>query len=103
MGDDQRRNRVGNLSKTLSKEARWSPRQGKERRCKPRPTLPRRERRRQQPGPTALPLYGWKTAAIPGYTLGSLFRRVRARLVAGALTSGARTSSRRMVLLNETC
>src|SRR5215203_4250032 len=32
MGDDQRRNRVETLRKTLSKEARWSPRQGKERR-----------------------------------------------------------------------
>ena len=36
------------------------------------------------------------TAAVPGSTLDSLFRRVRAQLAAGALTSGVRTSSRRM-------
>src|SRR5215207_6317988 len=87
MGGDQRRNRVGTLSKeskTLGTEASWSPREGKERRCRPRPTLPRRERRRQQPGPTALQLYGWQTAAMLGYTLGNLFRRVHSQLVAGA-------------------
>src|SRR5215210_8936842 len=84
MGGDQRRNRLGTLNKTVSKGASWSPIKRKEQRCEPRPTRPRRERRRRQPGPTALPLYGWQTAAIPGYTLGSLFRRVRAQLVAGA-------------------
>src|SRR5215203_860759 len=55
---------------------------------------PRRRRR----GTTGLPFYACRTAAMLVSKLEMPFRRVRARLVAGALTGGAPTSSRRGVM-----
>src|SRR5215210_3530516 len=72
--------------------------EGKEQRCKPRPTPPRRGRRRRQRGLTDLPFCGWRTVATPVCMREMLFRRVRAQLVAGALTSGGLTSRRRHVM-----
>jgi hypothetical protein len=63
-------------------------------RCKPRPTPPKGTRRRRRRGRTGLPSYACRAAATPVSRLEMPFRRVRARLVAGALTGGAPTSSR---------
>src|SRR5215203_4782124 len=54
--------------------------------------------RRRQRGTTGLPFYACPTAAMPASRLEMPFRRVHARLAAGALTGGAPSSSRRGVM-----
>src|SRR5215218_8983590 len=71
---------------------------GREEWCKPRPTPPRMKPRRRQRGTTGLPFYACPTAAMPVSRLEMPFRRVHARLVAGALTGGAPSSSMRGVM-----
>src|SRR5215212_2439354 len=74
----------------------WQPHpRGREYRCKPRHTLPKRKRRRRQRGRTGLPSYACRTAAMGVSRLEISFRRVRVRLVAGLITSGVRMTSRR--------